>query len=184
MNTLNEIPEFGVKRENEERRDGGCGIVFDPETQKYAVGKQAESGLFRLFSGGVDDNENIKEGVLREVVEESGLHDFLHVEETAEAIAHYHNSLKNVDRVAHATCFLVILRSTDLVPVHLEEHEKFSLDWATAEEILSNWKSRNENKDYDHWIYFLKKSVRRAVTLGYDKMSDIIQLKHERGLWT
>jgi hypothetical protein len=27
-----EIPEFGIKRENEERRDGGCAIVFDPVT--------------------------------------------------------------------------------------------------------------------------------------------------------
>ena len=43
-----DIPEFGIKREGEERRDGGCGVVFDPKSQKYAIGKQ-DSGLFRLF---------------------------------------------------------------------------------------------------------------------------------------
>lgn len=164
------IPEFGIKRENEERRDGGCAFVFDPVTQKYAVGKQ-DDGLFRLFSGGVDDNEDIQEGILREVVEESGLHDFLHVEEIAEAFTHYHNPLKNVNRVAKATCLLVILKSASLIPVKLEAHEKFSLDWASSEEILANWKTRNENKDYDHWIYFLKKSVDRAIELGYDTSS-------------
>jgi hypothetical protein len=172
MNTQDNIPEFGIKRDHEEQRDGGCGIVFDPETQKYAVGKQTENGVFRLFSGGVDDKEEMKEGVLREVIEESGLHDFLHVEKIAEALTHYHNTLRNVNRVAHATCFLVILKSTDLIPVHLEEHEKFSLVWATAEEILSNWKSRNENKDYDHWIYFLKNGIKRAKELGYDKSTE------------
>lgn len=168
---MSEILEFGIKRENEERRDGGCGIVFDPGTQKYAVGKQADDGLLRLFSGGVDSGEDMEEGVLREVREESGLYDFLHVEKIAEAITHYHNSLRNVNREAHATCFLIILKSADLKPVHLEEHEKFSLVWATAEEILNDWGSRNENKDYDHWIYFFNKAVKRAKELGYDTAS-------------
>lgn len=163
------IPEFGLKRENEERRDGGCGIVFDPASQKYAVGEEHKSKLFRLFSGGVDPAEDIQEGVMREVVEESGLHDFLHIEKMAEAFTHYRNNLRNVNRVAKATCFLVILKSADLVPVKLEEHETFDLVWATADEILSNWETRNENKDYDHWIYFMKKCVARAKELGYDK---------------
>lgn len=45
------IPEFGIKRENEERRDGGCAFVFDPATQKYAVGEHHDGGLLRLFFG-------------------------------------------------------------------------------------------------------------------------------------
>lgn len=163
------IIEFGVKRENEERRDGGCGIVFDPNKQLYAVGRQTKDGLFRLFSGGVDKHENIETGVLREVVEESGLNDFLYVEKIAEAFTHYYNNLRNVNRVGKATCFLVILRSLKLGDLKLEEHEKFYLVWATAAEILANWQARNENKDYDHWIYFLEKSVTRAYELGYDK---------------
>jgi ADP-ribose pyrophosphatase YjhB (NUDIX family) len=165
-----DIPEFGIKREGEERRDGGCGVVFDPKSQKYAIGKQ-DSGLFRLFSGGVEQNEDIKDGVLREVREESGLFDFLYVEKIAEALSHFHNTLKNVDRVAHATCFLVILNSTKLIPTELEAHEKFTLEWATVEEILNNWQVRNQQKDYDHWIYFFKKSIARAKELGYDKTS-------------
>jgi 8-oxo-dGTP pyrophosphatase MutT (NUDIX family) len=163
-----QIPEFGIKRQNEERRDGGCGIVFDPATQRYAVGKHTDDGLFRLFSGGVDENEDIQEGVLREVIEESGLVDFLYVEKIAEAMTHYHNVLKNVNRVGKATCFLVILKTAKLIDAKREAHEKFSLAWVTAEEIFSNWKSRNENKDYDHWIYFMEKAVKRAKELGYD----------------
>ena len=167
MNEDNNIPEFGIKRENEERRDGGCGIVFDPVSKKYAVGKQHENGLFRLFSGGVSEDEDIQEGVLREVVEESGLYDFEYVEKIGQAFTHYYNSFRKVNRVALATCFLVILKSTDLKPVELEEHEKFSLVWATAEEILVDWKSRNENKDNDHWIYFMELTMRRVSELGY-----------------
>jgi len=167
----NNIPEFGIKRQNEERRDGGCAVVFDPTTQKYAVGRKLDDGLYILFSGGVNLNEEVKDGILREVKEESGLYDFLYVEKIAEALSHFYNNAKNVNRVAHATCFLVILRSNKLVPTKLEKHEKFVLVWRTPEEILANWKKRNENKDHDHWIYFFEKSVNRAIELGYDKIN-------------
>ncbi len=169
MEATDTIPEFGIKRENEERRDGGCAVVFDPATQLYAVGSQDDGGVYRLFSGGVDADEDIEKGILREVVEESGLHDFLHVEKMAQAFTHYYNNLKNVNRVAFATCYLVILKSADLVPVQLEEHEKFSLAWATADDILKNWELRNQDEDYSHWIYFFNKSRARARELGYDK---------------
>lgn len=175
MDGVGNLPEFGIKRKNEERRDGGCGIVFNPKTQRYAVGRQVNNGLLRLFSGGTEPNEDIREGVLREVTEESGLADFLHIEKIGETIAHYHNSLKNVNRVTKSTCFLIVLRSANLVGTKLEEHEKFSLAWATAEEIFSNWRMRNENQDHDHWIYFLKKSVSRAIELGYDTTSYVLE---------
>ena len=162
------IPEFGLKRDNEERRDGGCGVVFDPTTQKYAIGRRFEDGLCILFSGGVNAGEDIEKGVLREVTEESGLYDFLYVENIGEVMTHYRNIAKNVNRVAHATCFLVILKSTDLHEEKHEAHEKFELVWATPDEIIENWTSRNQNKDYDHWLYFFEKSVKRAKELGYD----------------
>ncbi|MBI4262014.1 NUDIX hydrolase, partial [Candidatus Uhrbacteria bacterium] len=130
---MSTIPEFGMTRENEERRDGGCGVVFDPASQRYAVGKM-ENGCYILFSGGVHDGEDMRAGILREVTEESGLYDFLHIEKIGEVITHYRNSAKQVNRLAHATCFLIILRSTDARPVAHEAHEKFSLVWATADD--------------------------------------------------
>ncbi len=161
------IPEFGIIRENEERRDGGCGVVYDPVAKKFAIGLE-ENGRLRLFSGGVDAHEDIQKGVLREVEEESGLYDFGHIEKLTEAFAHFRNNLKNINRIAHATCFLIVLNSTRLKPAKLEAHEKFCLTWATSEEIHSNWQIRNENKDHDHWIYFMKKAESRLKELGYD----------------
>jgi 8-oxo-dGTP pyrophosphatase MutT (NUDIX family) len=167
------ILEFGIKRENEERRDGGCGVVFDPVTQKYAVSIQPTNGKLRLFAGGVDPDEDLEKGVLREVTEESGLYDFHYVEKITEVMAHYHNSLRKVNRVTKSTCFLVILKSTNLVDVKHEEHETFDLHWATVEELFANWKLNNTNNDYDHYFHFFKKAVPRAKELGYDKTSNI-----------
>ncbi|MFZ2150296.1 MAG: NUDIX domain-containing protein [Minisyncoccia bacterium] len=166
----NEILEFGIKRENEERRDGGCGVVFDPKTQKYAAGIKP-NGLLILFAGGVDKEEDVQEGTMREVTEESGLYDFLYIEKIGEGLSHFYNSAKNVNRVAHFTCFLAVLKSANLVPTKLEEHENFTLTWVSAQEFISNWEERNQNKDYEHWIYFFKKAVNRAKELGYDAVS-------------
>lgn len=154
-----QIPEFGIPRPNEERRDGGCGIIFNPQTKLFAVGKQTENGSYRLFSGGVDPSEDMIQGILREVIEESGLYKFKSVEKIGEAMTHYHNTLRNVNRVAYAACLLIILENDDLIPVKLEEHEKFVLAWASANEILDDFKARNTNKDNDHWIYFMDKAV-------------------------
>lgn len=168
-----EIPTFGTPRENEERRDGGCGIVYDPATKLFAVGKQHQpgeisDGALRIFSGGVSADEDIKEGVLREVTEESGLYDFAQIEVIGQAFTHYHNSLRNVNRVALATCLLIVLKSADLKPVELEEHEKFSLTWVSADELLSDMKARNGNKDNDHWIYFMDKCVARLKEMRFE----------------
>lgn len=161
------IPEFGTPRENEERRDGGAAVAFDPETGLFAVGKERVSGLLRLFGGGVEDGEDMQEGVLRELREESGLHDFAQVEFVGEALAHYHNGLKKVNRVAHARCYLVILKSTSVRPVQLEEHETFDLVWVTAQDILNDWHARNDDNGLDHWLYFLTNARAKILELGY-----------------
>lgn len=162
-----EVLEFGTKRENEERRDGGFGIIFNPKTQLYAVGENIGDGNLRFFGGGVDSQEDIEEGILREIIEESGLHDFLYIEKIGKVLAHYHNKPKNIDRITEATCLLIILKSANLMNTKLEEHEKFTLEWVRANKIFFDLRSRNQDKDYDHWIYFLEKSVKRIKELGF-----------------
>lgn len=163
------LREFGIKRENEERRDGGCAVVFDPKTQLYAVCVNDIGGAYRLCSGGIAADEDIQEGVLREVVEESGLYDFGHIEKIEQVWTHFHNALKKVNRVALATCYLVVLNSAATRPTQLEAHEKFTLAWKSAPEILENWKERNQNEDYSHWIYLFEKSLVRVRELGLEK---------------
>jgi ADP-ribose pyrophosphatase YjhB (NUDIX family) len=160
------LHEFGTPRENEERRDGGCAVVFDPQTGLFAVGRERESGRLRLFSGGVEEGEGMQEGVLREVREESGLYDFGQVEFVGEALAHYHNRLKNVNRVAHARCFLVLLKSVKAQPTQLEAHETFDLAWARSQEIFDNWKEWNHDHGLDHWVYFFETALSRLMALG------------------
>lgn len=173
MKDTETILEFGTKRENEERRDGGCAVVFDPESQKYAVYENLKNGLLGFYGGGIESGEDDVIGTLRELTEESGLINFSHVEKVDKVYVHYFNSNKNVNRFAYAICILVILQNTDCIETKLEEHEKFKLIWVTKEELLISFNDRNKNKDVDHWIYFLEKAKTRIKELGYDTTSKI-----------
>lgn len=165
-------PEMGTKRENEEQRDGGCTVIFDPQTQKYAVNHMEGEPYYRLFAGGISAGEDLKEGMLREATEESGLYDFGQVEEIETQVVHFYNRLKKVNRRGIATCFLVILKSTGQKEQHLEEHEKgFTLRWVSAEELLKNWEQGNTEGDLDHWISMFIKAVGKASEMGIDTTS-------------
>lgn len=170
------IPEFGTPHPDEEYRDGGCGIIIHSETQRYAVYRMP-NGLTGFFAGGVDEGEDMLEGVLREVREESGLHDFAEVEYVARARAHYYNRLKNIYRVADATCFLIKLGSDSVQPHRREAHETFELAWTTPTEIIKNWNEHNAKEGRGHWTYFLHKAVAQAKEKGWDTTTDLEELK-------
>ena len=163
--------ETGQKRESEEFRNGGAAVVFDPASQKYAIALH-DNGKPLLFAGGVNEGENVFDGVIREVQEESGLCDFKRVEWIETSYAHYFNTAKKVNRVARAECLLIILNSVDARPVALEEHEKFTLGWMSAEEIREWWLTHNEGGGFSHYVRFLDESVARAIELGFDTTSD------------
>ena len=165
-------PEFGEKRENEERRDGGMGFAFDPVAQRYAIARN--DWKMGIFGGGVSEDENIREGIAREVSEESGLWDFKKSEIIWTAYARYRHTGKNLNRITKTTCILFILNSIKTKPVQHEEHEKnFRLEWVTAEQLLENWeKPEWKYIGIDHWFFHFKNAVGRAIELGYDTTSD------------
>lgn len=164
-------PETGIKRENEQFADGGSSVVFDPKTQKYAFPRFDTNGNIALFAGGRKEGEDLYDGILRELREESGLTHVKHYEEVCVAYGHYYHTLKHLNRRAKATALLVILEDANTVEPQLEPHEKFHLEWHDAADVLAIWQ-QDEGHNYEHYILFLKQAVGRAIELGYDKASD------------
>jgi leucyl-tRNA synthetase len=125
-----------------------------------------------LLAGGVDEGETVKEGVLREVLEEGGLYDFKHIQKIETSYAHYFNTAKKVNRVARAECYAIVLNSTDTKEVVLEDHEDFELAWWSAEDIRRWWVEHDDEDGFKHYIRFLDESVAWLIKEGYDNTSD------------
>ncbi|MBI2618421.1 class I tRNA ligase family protein, partial [Candidatus Kaiserbacteria bacterium] len=159
-------PECGIKNDTADEGQGGVALIYDPKQDKFAVAKHI-SGELRLYGGGVLKSEEMTEGILREIREESGFFDFSHIEKLFSCYVHYFNVVKQIYRKGRATCLLLVLKSAEQRPLQLEDHEKFELLWMDLEELRAHWKSRNKNKDYDHWLLFLDVGEKRLKELGY-----------------
>jgi len=172
-------PETGELRKDEVFSDGGCGVVFDPETQKYAMAEWSD-GRLNFFAGGPEPEDvTIRDTILREVVEESGLHDFKEDHFICTTYPHYYHTAKKLNRVARAEAHLLILESRDTREVQLMDHEQFVLVWKDADEIREKWESMNQDGGYTHYLMSLRHGVAKAIELGYDKTSDTEIYKEE-----
>jgi len=165
-------PELGVVRDNEVYAEGGSSVVFDPHTQKYGF-LRLDDGSNRtiLCAGGVKPDEDLHEGILRELREESGLANIKAYEEVISVYGHYYHALKDINRRAKATGLLVVLENAETEATQLEAHENFHLEWLDAAEVLADWQ-KDDSRDFEHYIMILKQAVGRAIELGYDLTSD------------
>lgn len=164
--------ETGQKREDEIFKDGGAGIVFDPQQQKYAVAKWRDNGRVTFLAGGKEEDETAHEATLREVKQESGLFNFREIHKLGVAYPHFYNEAKNLNRFARAEFVLIILENSEMRESIQEPHENFELVWMTAEEINNAYKKQNSGSDYEHYLYFLHQGVAKAIELGYDTTSN------------
>lgn len=160
------VQSYGEKKPNETYVKGVCALIYDPETNAFAMLKW-NHGLFGLVAGGLNTDEKIEDAIKREMIEESGLYDIKSIENLCYANAHFFNTAKQTNRDADTDCFLVVLSSRKTKPLQTEDHEQFELCWVTPEEILENWNKKNMTGGLDHWIDFLHKSLYRLKKLGY-----------------
>ncbi|HKR81634.1 MAG TPA: leucine--tRNA ligase [Candidatus Saccharimonadales bacterium] len=128
-------------------------ICYDPETDRYCGMKwhtEREKFSTSWPGGGVDENETLEEGALREFTEETGYDDVI-IDRKLPAItsSYYRNGYMPLQRsVRHV--FMATLQSHHQVERNQEDYEKGAYDilWLTKEEALErmtdSWKMMSE----------------------------------------
>jgi leucyl-tRNA synthetase/8-oxo-dGTP pyrophosphatase MutT (NUDIX family) len=161
---------FGTPLENAIYRNGSMAVVFNPKTGKYAYYKNLSDGKIGLAGGGADDGEDLAEVAARETAEELGLSDIKSVYPLGEKMnVHYYHSGKNLNRVATAYPFLIILNSEDGSSAR-EAHENFETLWGDADEIISQLEADSTSETTRlHYVEGMKRGVSLAIALGLDK---------------
>jgi leucyl-tRNA synthetase len=128
-------------------------ICHDPKTDLYCVEKwhtEREGFGTSWPGGGMDENESLEEGALREFTEETGYDDII-IDKELPAItsSYYRDAYMPLQRsVRHI--FMATLQSHHKIEGNQEEYEKEAYDilWLTKEEVLAQmddeWKTMAE----------------------------------------
>jgi 8-oxo-dGTP pyrophosphatase MutT (NUDIX family) len=140
------VPEFWEKKENAVSKQSWYWIVFNPKSNKYlcvygsAWSHYGAHGLEYGFPGGsIDDGEDILQGTIREVTEETWYDDLiLHEALGIETISHYFAHNKNTQRENKAKTYFFILNSEHQNVQHLEKNESWLVCERLSEEELQS----------------------------------------------
>jgi leucyl-tRNA synthetase len=110
-------------------------VVHNSPEDKILVLKWEKFSWISFVSGGVEEGENPKNTVLRELEEETGYIDVKTIEKIGDNFfTTYHATHKDENRVAEVITFKVVLKSERKSVTRKNENEKFVPAWVTKEE--------------------------------------------------
>lgn len=121
------------------RREAVCIIVRNPKNGTYLCNSWKNFDMHGLFSGGIEEGEDIVETARREILEETGYKNLKFIRQSPIAInTFFYQRVKKQNRHAHFRFAFFDLENEERIPVSEEE--------AAIHEIV--WKKREELKDF------------------------------------
>jgi len=157
--------DFGDKIENAQAVEGAVVVGYDPNIDKYL--SLNHIGKARLVSGGREEGESFEDVARRELLEEAGYGVVEALIPLGSMYSYYVNSMKGPRRSLGYN-FLAIIDSTQEVRQNLEEHENFSPQWHTFDELLAN--VMQYASSVDHWIEGLQRAQLAVEAYKKDEM--------------
>jgi len=139
-------PETGEKLPNEQFRRSIVAIVEDPKTHRFLTlnwGPKYGGTLF--IGGGHEGEEDEVQAALREIGEETGYTKVEFVGKTEKMRHHYFAFSKGVGRDSEVIGLHFRLTGEDIKEQKLDDHEhdKFKIEWLTANEVISRMEDEN-----------------------------------------
>lgn len=153
---------FGEVQENETVRNTVVAVIVDEQSGKYLCQYWEEyDGLTCLLSGGVEEGEDEREALLREIAEETGYTDVTIASNLGEQIETHYVKRDGERFVKNINPYLVVLHSKDGIETAKEADEKFENLFKTPDEIremMTLYEQRTGSSLADH-----KEILRRGV---------------------
>lgn len=175
------VPTFGQPNPKAEKTEGSAVIVFDQKKGLYACLHWHDPDRFTIVTGGREGNESFEETAKRELNEEAGISKVISWHQLGSKLfCHYFNRSKNVFKSATSMQFLAIVDSDNIGEAKKEAHEKFDLEWKSAEGLLKLFEETVPNSR--HFFEILGRAVLLSNKLGLDKVTDTRKFDFVKGV--
>lgn len=111
------------------------GIVFDRAGKKVLIQKRRNGGLRMFPGGGIEDQENPKEAMIREVLEETGYHIKIEKELISSLYSRGFKPHKDVNCFDHDVVFLATIENESPEEISEEEKNIHEVSWVEREKV-------------------------------------------------
>ncbi len=111
---------------------------------------------YGLPGGGIDEGETEEEGVIREVIEETGYTNFTNIRRIGTVESNFYNTVRKINRQALATCYALRLKNEtkkELQLTELEKKVKIENFWVSKQKALELISGSQSNSGEDQPLF-------------------------------
>ncbi len=149
--------DFGSPLEYTQEVTGSVFIVYDEENEKFLGVKTGTNGGLWLNGGGREEGETFEQTAIRELAEETGFTKYKKIVTLGEPVySYYFNDVKKVNKRSFGQGFLFFVERGKRGEPALEQHESFTSDWYSYDELVAGVK-RVEG-GVEHWLEMLARA--------------------------
>ncbi len=158
----------GYVLENAKEVEGSVIVAYDPTIRKFLKLINTKSNEAWLPGGGREEGETFEQAGVRELKEEAGFDSFSKLVELGSPIlSYYYNNLKQSNRKSLGYSYLAFVDSKEQKELSLEEHEKYTTEWVTYEELYTA--IQKTQGGVDHWLEILSRAKEVVDAAKSDK---------------
>ena len=151
-----------------EERNIILAIIKHWNEDKYLVIRYKQDNAMAFLTGGIDDNEDPKDTVIREIKEETGFINIRKIEKICDTKCTFYHNRKNKNLNEYVKNYYVELENGENIEVPKEEQNILDFEWVN-EDDLENTISYEE----EYYPFKIYKERQNNELLGVDKIFNL-----------
>ena len=117
------------------RRNAILAVIKHWQEDKYLIVNYKKNNQKAFLTGGIEDNEDDEEGLIREIKEKSGFIDIKKIIYLCQINSKFYNEIKDINRDLICQCYFVELNSNENIGINDDEKRIQECEWIEENQV-------------------------------------------------